>query len=134
MLREDIDFQVAGQALFERLCEFHIGTALFSSKKGLYDLSDGHHFKLHTALSEDQFVFSVATKPVYDVFVALAVMPNDASIWSIPRVELLKNLGYANNPKVSDVEFVLDMTDLPDWADRYGGTIERGLAALLRLL
>lgn len=140
MLRDDVDFQVAGQALFERLCEFHLGKSLIRSSRGNgnYILPDHGVLKLNVALSERSFTFSVPTKVAgpghYDVFVALAVAPTDAAIWSIPRADLVKRLGYDGNPEVSDIEFVLDMSDLPEWSEKCGGTIERGLAALVRLL
>lgn len=132
MRRSDVDPNVAGVNFFARLCELHLGEKPKPVDDGVYTLR-GRRLYVCSDVSDDIFSVWAPTAPRYDIFVAVTVMPSDAAIWAVPKSTVLVNIADdESDPAALEISFRVD--EVPEWLDSSGGTIERGLASLIRCL
>lgn len=133
MRRSDVDPNVAGVNFFARLCELHLGEKPKPTAVGGVHLLRGRRLYVCSDVADEFFSVWAPTEPDYDIFVAVTVMPSDAAIWAIPRSVILSHLSDDEEDPAA-LELSFRMQEVPDWLESSGGTIERGLAALIRSL
>ena len=117
----------AGADFFVRLCELHFGSVPVRTTTPKHFVVRDQVVCLAFQATVDELAMKVQFHDEVDKYALLAVNPSDAFLWVISAEDMYRETGHDRS-----VTFTFNLASPPDWIVKYGGSIEQGLASLIR--